>query len=589
MKKLVTKLDKKIKIVIGVLIGVFVIIPNFIIFVEVTKTQDSEYGYTKFTNRNLLNLYIKMPKISPFEDLAGYISGKASYSSDQNGYVYMDRDEANDNRKVRNRYTTIDNAIKCHEMGSESLLKGKYYFKNSFSLANLYYLNNEKDKAFAVLEKMKSSKNEEVINYAHFNEGIFNLKSKEYDKAIAIFEKIDEKIFPQKNHYLADAYKLKGDTVKANEFYARDLEFNLFDKKSNIIPKYYLSEDINYVYNKNYDLKIQPSKYEELKEEEEFIDEDVKILEKFKTNIISDEFRGSVKGQFKFNDVNMDGAIITIGKFSGLENETKGPIKLFMAESYAYVDDNGGFEFNNIVEGRYRIGLLVPRNKISEGSMLLRFYERDITVKRGETIEVALNEQTLKEDIYGYKNAEKYKASVIDNKVGLIKDEKGDIEIINDYFEEFNIVLKDEINLYTMFDLGDFSSSLNNEYYIRTKTEDKNEESDDERNPYIEDYRVKHMNFVIDYGDEVETYMGNNQYDKVLEYYENEYKKDNKNEFTLQMLIKLYTTGTGNKGENKDVNKAIKFADELYEINRDENLNTQVRTFIKDNYLKLYS
>ncbi len=82
--------------------------------------------------------------------------------------------------------------------------------------------------------------------------------------------------------------------------------------------------------------------------------------------------------------------------------------------------------------------------------------------------------------------------------------------------------------------------------------------------------------------------MKESKYDKVLYYYEEEYKKDKNNEFTLQMLIKLYTTGVNELGDKKDVNKAIKLSDELYKINNDDSLNKQVKKFILDNYRVFY-
>lgn len=588
MKKVAKKLSKKVKIFIGVFLSVFVIIPNTIILMEAMKFEDLNYQQTKFTNQKKLNLYVKMPKISPFENLGYYILGKSSYSNDEMGYIRMSKGGTNFTGGTYEKYRASEDAIRYHENGSKSLIKGRFYLKNSFSLANLYYLNNEKDKAFSILEKLKKSKDKEVVSYAYFNEGTFNLKAKEYDKAISSFEKINENVFIKKNKYIADAYKLKGDSIKANEFYVKDLEFKTFDKKSIIQNKYYFTEDINYIYDESYDLKIRGQEQYTDTNETEFIYDDKEVVENFKNNIIADEFRGNIKGKFTFNDKNMNGAIIVINQTGGgFGNETKGPIKLFGIDSYAYVDENGEFEFNNIVEGTYKIQLIVPKDKIFESGMQVRFYERDIVVKRGELAQVDLNEKTLKEDIYRYKDIEKYNAKVENGKINLTKDENGEVEIVTDRFLDENIILKDEINLYTMFELKNFDNLLNTEYYKRSQI-NVSEESDYSVAHYLDNYMTWKVDFIVDYPDEVKNYMELNLYDKVLKYYQNRYEEDSKNEFTLQMLIKLYTTGTG-RLNSKDVNKAIKLADELYKINQDENLDLQVRNFIRKNYLEEFS
>lgn len=588
MKKVAKKLSKKVKIFIGVFLSVFVIMPNIIIFNEVEKFNDSNYGRTKFTNQKMLSLYVKMPKISPFENLGYYILGKSNYSDDETGHIRMSKGGTNFTGGTYEKYRASEDAIRYHENGSKSLIKGRFYLKNSFSLANLYYLNNEKDKAFSILEKLKKSKDKEVVSYAYFNEGTFNLKAKEYDKAISSFEKINENVFIKKNKYIADAYKLKGDIVKANEFYVKDLEFNIFDKKPNIQNKYYFTQDINYIYDESYDLKVRGEKYYGNTKETEFIYDDKEVIENFKNNIIADEFRGNIKGKFTFNDANMSGSMIIINQTGGgFGNENRGPIKVFGIDSYAYVDENGEFEFNNIPEGKYSIQLIIPKSKVIESSMQVRFYERDIIVKRGESINVELNEKTLKENIYRYKDTEKYNAKVENNKINLIKDENGEIEIVTDHFLEHNLLLKDEINLYTMFELEHFDNLLNTEYYKRSQI-NVSEESDYSVAHYLDNYMTWKVDFIVDYPDEVKNYMELNLYDKVLEYYQKRYEEDSKNEFTLQMLIKLYTTGT-ERLNSKDVNKAIKLADELYKINQDENLDLQVRNFIRKNYLEEFS
>lgn len=589
MKKLKWKIKFKVKHLLIIIFSVFVVVPNLIIAVA-----DTLYNLGSGNNipksyymQGALNLYVKMPKLSPFEDKAYYIMAKNSYTYNKSTYVgfssggsYIHEGANYIGEKA------IYEAIKYHNEAISEKSDSKYYWKNTFSLVNLYYINGEVEKAFSKLEEIKKSDNEFAVSTAYFNEGVLNLKLKQYDKAIKAFENIDESKFPLKNKHLADAYILKGDHKKANEYYAKGTgEVNNVStiKKLN---EYKIYDDIDYLDIDNQELPYWSANEKVMS----------KVKENYYNNIILDEFRGSIKGNLNLSGVNMEGSIIVLtSRHIGIsiENETMmfGEIK-----NFSYVGKDGSFEFNNIPEDEYYIALMIPKQKYLEAGLRREnFNTTKVKVKRGETIQLNLDKSLFESQSYEEGEILKYKSYLEDNKIVLKEDKNGEIEISNYDFKNLRVKPGEDIKFYNLF-FDCVNNSFEYEYEKRSDKESYKKQSDKENYNnytyynYYGDYYYLDNGFrnddnpIVTYPKVINEYMQANKYDKVLEYYEKEYQKDNKNEFAIQMLIKLYTTGTDELGDNKDVNKAIKLADKLYQINNDENLDMQVREFILDKY-----
>ena len=542
---------------------ILVIIPNGIIVVSnIAYKQSESKSPLKLPYSNsvqaALNLYVNIPKISPFEDSAYYLMAKNKYDSKKQyfaidaygnyGYYKDDLDKFN-----------IDEAIKYHKKVLEKGEESDQYYENLYSLINLYYLKGDINSAFKLIDNSKNNKMKDLVFLA---EGIMNLKIQEYDKAIQSFNKVNGE------KYIRDAYLLKGDYKKFIEYsdapygvIGNDKDGFDYSKIENIL------KEIDYLNIDNIVSELENSSG----------DSNGIVFKKYNSNLISDDFRGNLKGKFTFNNIPMNGSLMILSKDAS-KASLLGARKTFEnIQSFCYLKDDGSFEFNNIPEGLYELSILIPRQKAielrDEDLSHKYFVSKYISVERNKDINLNIDEKDFNNKDFKF-------YSIEDNKEKIIfkSDSNGIFENPLEIFKQDN---KNEINSYKMF-VKQGANSLENEYYLRRVN------SDVKNNYFIEGSEVNANSLEINYPSEVLKFMKESKYDKVLYYYEEEYKKDKNNEFTLQMLIKLYTTGVNELGDKKDVNKAIKLSDELYKINNDDSLNKQVKKFILDNYRVFY-
>ncbi|WP_066871445.1 tetratricopeptide repeat protein [Clostridium mediterraneense] len=558
--------DRKWRVLRRILIigfMILVIIPNGIIIVSnIAYKQSESKSPLKLPYSNsvqaALNLYVNMPKISPFEDSAYYLMAKNKYDS-KNQYFAIDAYGNYGYYKDDLDKFNIDEAIKYHKKALEKGEESDQYYENLYSLINLYYLKGEMNSAFKLIDNCKNNKMKDLVFLA---EGIMNLKIQEYDKAIQSFNKVNGE------KYIRDAYLLKGDYKKFIEYSDAPYRVIRNDKDGfDYLKIENILKEIDYI---NVDNIV--SELENSSEDSNGI-----VFKKYNSNLISDEFRGNLKGKFTFNNIPMNGSLMILSK-DAYKTSLLGARKTFEdIQSFCYLKDDGSFEFNNIPEGLYELSILIPRQKAIElrGEDLSQkfFVSKYISIERNKD-----NNLNIDERDFNNKNFKFYSMEANKEKIILKSDSNGNFENPLEIFKQDS---KSEINFYKIF-VKQGANSLENEYYLRRVN------SDVKNNYFIGESEVNAKSLEINYPSEVLKSMKEDRYDKVLSYYEEEYKKDKNNEFTLQMLIKLYTTGVNELGDKKDVNKAIKLSDELYKINNDDSLDKQVKKFILDNYRVFY-
>ncbi|MGL5764731.1 MAG: hypothetical protein ACRCX8_03725, partial [Sarcina sp.] len=120
----VKKIKFKIKHLLIIAIGVFVVIPNMIIgsAAIINKKQMQETNFEGapigYYFQGLLNLYVNMPKISPFEDAAYYYMGTNEYNYKQD----LIGISSEISMLLPNNFLAengVEKAIKYHEKGLE--------------------------------------------------------------------------------------------------------------------------------------------------------------------------------------------------------------------------------------------------------------------------------------------------------------------------------------------------------------------------------------------------------------------------------------------------------------------------------------
>ena len=558
--------DEKWRVLRRILIIAFmilVIIPNCIIIVSnVAYKQRESKSPLKLPYSNsvqaALNLYVNMPKISPFEDSAYYLMAKNKYDS-KNQYFAIDAYGNYGYYKDDLNKFNIDEAIKYHKKALEKGEKSDQYYENLYSLINLYYLKGDINSAFKLIDNSKNNKMKDLVFLA---EGIMNLKIQEYDKAIQSFNKVNGE------KYIRDAYLLKGDYKKFIEY--SDAPYGVIQNDKDGFDYFKIENILKEIDYLNVDDIV--SELENSSEDSNGI-----VFKKYNSNLISDDFRGNLKGKFTFNNIPMNGSLMILSK-DAPRVSLLGARKTFEdIQSFCYLKNDGSFEFNNIPEGLYELSILIPRQKaieLRDEDLSQKFFvSKYISVERNKDNNLNIDEKDFNNKDFKFYSIEDNKEKII-----LKSDSNGNFENPLDIFKQDS---KDKINFYKMFVKQDINS-LENEYYLRGVN------SDSKNNYLLGGVEVSEKNLEVNYPSEVLKFMKESKYDKVLSYYEEEYKKDKKNEFTLQMLIKLYTTGVNEFGEEKDVNKAIKLSDELYKVNNDESLDKQVKKFILDNYRVFY-
>ena len=366
----------KVKLVhvIGV-VGIILVIPNILMnYISTNFKKDllemPVVGESKKGNA-LLDLYINLPKVNGKEGQAYFYKGIEEYSYIQDVVYYTH--ESKFSEDVNKDDSNIDEAIENHILGMKySEADSTYYMKNAFALISLYHQNGEVEKAFEVIEKIKKTNDEKVLSYAMLSEGVLNLKINEYDKAIDSLKKVNSKQGIEINTYIAEAYRRKGDYKKAGEYKAKveKENFNAYPWELRANTKGYTEHDIDFIFKD--ELNLNPNEVvRETYGFDNFIEDDdggiklnLEIRETYLDNILDKTHRGSIKGKLDIDGVMGEGIAILLTTTPRSHDNLAGISIGNDEEIYsAYVQKDGSFEFNNILNGEYFINLVIPKNK----------------------------------------------------------------------------------------------------------------------------------------------------------------------------------------------------------------------------------
>lgn len=615
----------KVKHILIVLATIFVIIPNLIIGISYTIFDMSWYVTDRripasYFTQGLLNIYVKLPKISPFEDVAYYIMGKNYYDANESNFIISDGFFKN----VENQYSSyngLENAIVCHKNAIKGKNSGKYYNKNAQSLIGLYYIEGNIDGAKEIVKQMKGSKNNYTKNLGYLNESVLFVKLQDYDKALialrSIEEKYKNKIEFDFNRYLGQIYMLKGEEKLAKEaFYnSYGLIYKLGGAKSDWRELNYEKVAFGDFYYSEYCIRDEENK--------KILDERKDI---FLSNVVSDENRGDVKGHFIIDGVPMDGTLIELipqGENSyGNENLRKYPYEI---TSFSYVNKNGEFYFNNIPEGIYKVNISLPYYKaLNSGLDLIESKNQKKYIVMSNALEV-VSRRNLKD---GKKYNEKYIVASESKQYLGFSDNKNDKSIFKDYEIDLveRIQLKEEENSITLtnkngyvypndilgvdtneyFGKGEsikisknflwqeynvdtfiksrFAEFINNSdiyslrYFNNGDIDGATEEMIEHTDGIEEGARESY--FKVSYNEKEKQYINNEDFKGLLKYYEDLYKEGSKDQNIIERLIKLYVIGVDGVGSGKNVNKAIELNEELRGITNNETIYMQIKRYI---------
>lgn len=659
------KIKIKIKHILLVMVAIFVFLPNLIIGVATLAYKkdlvDSDMNKTPrcYYLQGLLSMYVNMPKISPFEHQAYYYMGINEYSY-LNDNIYYTTDTGMSVENMFQSRKGIDGAIEYHEKGMESGIKSDYYVKNALALISLYHKNGQVDKAYQIVDKLKDSKNEKQVSYAFFAEATLNIKTRKYDEAIKSFETMDVAYFYSKDKYLAEAYKLKGDYKKSAEYMARAIgkpkyivynnpaikkntsgEYKMQDVDFINMPEY----DANTIYIDNLDeigsYYMPPEEPKNHSEHKFYINSsrDIKLKridearENFLNNVVDEKYRGSIKGQLMINGAPMQGAVVVLERGATSFSPTNGIFANNLVDnSYAYVAEDGTFEFNNVIEGEYTTNIIFVKQNFKNLNLKSGFIQNNIVnVERGKTVNISFDtkyyagtmsdgENTYDTELTNIIMKSDNQSSIPANNYDAVETtSKGDKLILErvvfdenqehdenlDYFPyelgkdisfyqdeplEFYKLFTDNINsdgfdvMYEGKILDNYNQDEAEKFYADLKNEKQYELYKSHNHEFVDCTTSEQARIV--YPEEVLEYMKKNEYYNVLEYYEKAYEENPEDTFAIQMLIKLYTTGINEFGKERDVNKAIELADRLHEIDKTRSLDAQVRRYIYRMYSK---
>ena len=366
----------KVKHILIGLVIIFIFIPNLIIGVSYT-IFDMNWRVTNkgipasFFTQEILNIYVKMPKLSPFEDIAYYIMGRNYYNTNTNNFI-VSREIFKSSEPQYSSYKGLESAILCHEKAIKGKSSGTYYNKNAQALIELYYVKGEIERAKAIVEQMKSSKNRYTKNLGYLSESILLVKLQKYDEALISLNNLEDeykkKVEFDFYRHLGQIYMLKGEEKLAKEAFYKVFNFSyeLRGKKS-------IGQELNY--EKNYFKDFYYRGY--------FIkdDENKKLLEERKKvvleNVVNDENRGDVKGYFIIDGIPMEGALIKlIPQGEGIYMNSKQREYPYEITTFSYVNKKGEFYFNNVSEGIYEIDIVLPYYKILNSGLELMDNEK---------------------------------------------------------------------------------------------------------------------------------------------------------------------------------------------------------------------
>ncbi|WP_055071614.1 tetratricopeptide repeat protein [Clostridium massiliamazoniense] len=609
------KLDKKGKfirikvkhILMGLAI-VFIFIPNLIIGISYTifdmnwRVTNKEIPASFFT-QGFLNIYVKMPKLSPFEDIAYYIMGKNYYKTDTNNFI-ITREVFKNIEPQYSSYKGLENAILCHEKAIKGKNSEIYYNKNAQALIELYHIKGDIEGAKAIVEQMKNSASRYTKNLGYLNESILFVKLQDYDKALFSLNKLEED-YKKKGkfdfyRYLGQIYMLKGEEKLAKEAFYKSLNFSygLENRKS-------IWQELNYekIYFKDFyyrDYLIRDNEYKKLLEKRKKV-----VLE----NIVSAENRGDVKGYFIIDGMPMEGALIKlIPQGGGIYTNDDSKEYPYEITTFSYVDKKGEFYFNNVPEGIYEVNIVLPYYKaLNSGLELIDNTKQGRMVFIANYLEV-VSKKNLEE---GKEYNEKY-IVISDNKKYLrISDNKNIFNEKYDEDEEANkeIKLREEGNKIILsttsnhnferdilgVDVSKYFAKgqsvelsknfLLEEFNVDTSISSKFKSAVNLNNIVsIAQYFIEEMDdyssIKISYNEKEKEYIKNDDFEGLLKYYEGLYEKGNRDIDMMERLIKLYVLGVDNLGNGKNVNKAIELNEELKEITKSETIYTQIKRYI---------
>lgn len=620
-KCLKKKIKIKIKTILIALSIIFVVIPNsiialsYLIFNSQWRVTSKNIPVTYFT-QGLLNLYVKIPKLSPFEDLAYYIMGNNYYNQNQN-LIVSSYGMATKDIKFYSPEKPVEKAIKNYEEAIKGKDSGKYYIKNIFSLIELYWLDGQTDKLCNTIETLKNSKDEEIKNLGLLVEGITHIKNNNYESANKSLDNIAE---DYKIPLAVDYYKGTIEILKGNEKAAKEYLFNYFEtnKKKKVKKLKYDRKDIKYI-NMNlytygilfddYNLKYYQQDKEELKKEEELLKRKKEI---YINNNLDERYRGSLKGTFKINDIPMKGTLLILSNSGGLY-ET-GTIYNYGNDlkSFAYVDEKGEFYFNNIEEGEYVLSLAIPYNLAINSGLndeIIRncLVGEKIKIKKTSDLSEGekYNNYFITESELGLEVCEGLIEDGIPKPEMKEKEEEESEELIDEGITTFEIKEKDntiEVSQLNGFEnYGTFDGILLEGDFKKGKSIElsKNFLTKDWEYGFVE--KVK----LIDEGgffavfnsgilagqdeitlsyDEKEIELIKEQNIKALyQYYEKEIEEGRETINKIERLIRLYVLGYNNLGEGKNITKAKDLNNKLKEIRKSEIIYRQIEKFIRYN------
>lgn len=623
----------KIKYILTALAIIFIVIPNLIIAIAYTVfdmnwfVTDKSIPVSYFT-QGALNLYVKIPKISPFEDLAYYIMGKNYYNTKE-AIINIGVDGGNYGSSFYNSKDGIKNAIKYHEKAIEDKKESKYYLKNVVALINLYTIEGEQEKVEEKINLLKNSKDLAIKDFGILNEAIYLTKRNKYNEALATLDKIDEKYEMAFNldNKKAIIYMISGDEKKAIEYFYKENYNREKIKEAVKEVKNIPTNEIDFIKtNFYYKDRFNIDYYEKYGSESE-----KKSVENYnniiKNNILDEKYRGDFKGSLKLNNQSMEGTLIILSKYGGLYNN-KRPLDVYNnIYGISYVDENGEFYLENLPEGEYYINAVIPYNKMKNieiNPSVMFFQHSKIEIKATKDLEKGkkYNEKNFTWSTVGDRNyivdEDLLKEDEKNNDNEIILDETDEEYVVDKVEEEYKEIIKIEeleneikytnvkgdysyvgyygycdslLKYFTEGESINLSKNFidNNGYPSFEKEFTKEIELVDPQGfIYLFGYGIAPeiegtKKIKINYNEIEKEFIKTGNYKALFDYYNKEYKTGNKDINIIERLIKLYTLGYNSIGEGKDINKAMELNKELNKIRGEESIYLQIKNYILKN------
>lgn len=345
----------KVKTIILVVAIIFITIPYTMYFV-------GEFGFNSniYVKGNHLSKYtagaLKLYKAWPtFE----FNKGRTRYALAMSNYNYMKEIMATSSSGScinLSKLSNMEQALIAKSYLEEGVALGEkdsYYKNNINALINLEMTLGNSKEAFKLIEKAKSSKDEEVFIVGIFNEIVYYAKNLDYDKALEIcYKYVDENNVLY--NYINTINYMKCDIKALNE--NRENLYTLneygYPETKNLINNNVISSDIL----KDIDFVLNIQYYSEN-------ESDFKIEEKAYENLKVGKITGKIIGD-NINIPNMKIKLMpyTSGVSSDWINNNLYINKdRIFKEQITYCNENGKFEFNNVrVDESYTLVPIMP-------------------------------------------------------------------------------------------------------------------------------------------------------------------------------------------------------------------------------------